>query len=38
MIKPGSLIGSGPRLRDISLIGSVPGPQFPHENPRLCDC
>jgi len=37
MIKLGSLIGSGSILRDIILIESVVGPQFPHENPRLCD-
>jgi hypothetical protein len=38
MIKPGSLIGSGPILREFIRIGSVAGPQFDHENPRLCDC
>lgn len=36
MIKPGSLIGSGPMLRDIILIRSVAGPQSPHENVRFC--
>lgn len=33
--KPGRRIGSGPILRDDILIGSVAGPQFPHENPKL---
>jgi hypothetical protein len=37
MIKPGNLIGSGPTLSDMILIGSVPGPQFPHENPKPCN-
>lgn len=37
MFKPGNLMGSGPILRDSNRIGSVAGPQFPHENPRFDD-
>ncbi len=31
------VIGSGVIPREISRIGSVAGPQFDHENPKLVD-